>query len=65
MGIVAYFSDGRCTPNGSSAFYYEYSVKDHLGNARVSFRANGASLTGNVSKSVSGQGLHRVVKERF
>jgi RHS repeat-associated protein len=40
-----YFSDGRCTPNGSSAFYYEYSVKDHLGNARVSFRANGSSLT--------------------
>jgi RHS repeat-associated protein len=40
-----YFSEGRCTPNGSSAFYYEYSVKDHLGNARVSFRANGTSLT--------------------
>jgi RHS repeat-associated protein len=40
-----YFSDGRCTPNGTSAFYYEYTVKDHLGNARVSFQANGASLT--------------------
>lgn len=40
-----YFSEGRCTPNGASAFYYEYTVKDHLGNARVSFQANGASLT--------------------
>jgi RHS repeat-associated protein len=32
------------TTNGS-AFYYEYTIKDHLGNARVSFRANGAAVS--------------------
>jgi RHS repeat-associated protein len=32
-------------PNGSSAWHYEYSLKDHLGNARVSFRANGSALS--------------------
>ncbi len=40
-----YHSEGRCTPNGASAFYYEYTIKDHLGNARVNFRANGAAIT--------------------
>ncbi len=40
-----YHSEGRCTPNGTSAFYYEYTIKDHLGNARVNFRANGAAVT--------------------
>ncbi len=37
-----YHSEGRLTPNGAS-FYYEYSIKDHLGNNRLMFRANGAS----------------------
>ena len=36
--------EGRLTPNGT-AWHYEYSLKDHWGNARVSFRANGSSLT--------------------
>jgi RHS repeat-associated protein len=41
-----YTSEGRCTPNGATAFFYEYTIKDHLGNARVSFRAGtGAVLS--------------------
>lgn len=40
-----YRSDGRCTPNGATAFHYEYALKDHLGNARVNFRANGTAVT--------------------
>ena len=32
---VIYFSEGRLTPN-DTLFYYEYTVKDHLGNARYS-----------------------------
>lgn len=28
-----YHAEGRCTPNGASAFHYEYTLKDHLGNA--------------------------------
>ncbi|MDO8366820.1 MAG: RHS repeat-associated core domain-containing protein [Saprospiraceae bacterium] len=40
-----YFLEGRCTPNGASAFYYDYTIKDHLGNARVNFRANGTAVT--------------------
>jgi RHS repeat-associated protein len=40
-----YTSEGRCTPNGATAFFYEYTIKDHLGNARVSFRANGAAVS--------------------
>ena len=40
-----YFSDGRLTPNGT-AFFYDYTIKDHLGNARVNFRANGGGVTG-------------------
>lgn len=39
-----YHAEGRLTPNGSN-FYYEYSLKDHLGNARVNFRANGTAIT--------------------
>ena len=33
------------TPNGPTLFFYEYTVKDHLGNARVNFQANGALIT--------------------
>jgi len=40
-----YTSEGRCTPNGATAFFYEYTLKDHLGNARVNFRANGTAVT--------------------
>jgi len=40
-----YHSEGRITPNGTTAFFYEYTIKDHLGNARVNFRANGAAIT--------------------
>ena len=40
-----YFTESRLTPNGT-AFYYEYTIKDHLGNARVQFRANGGSVLG-------------------
>lgn len=32
-----YFSEGRLTKNGANPFRYEYTIKDHLGNARVSF----------------------------
>jgi hypothetical protein len=39
-----YHAEGRLTPNGGN-FYYEYTLKDHLGNARASFRANGAAVT--------------------
>jgi RHS repeat-associated protein len=40
-----YFVEGRCTPNGATAFNYDYTVKDHLGSARVNFRANGTTIT--------------------
>jgi RHS repeat-associated protein len=40
-----YHGEGRCTPNGATAFHYEYTLKDHLGNARVNFRANGTTVT--------------------
>jgi RHS repeat-associated protein len=42
-----YTSEGRCVPTttNGSAFFYEYTIKDHLGNARVSFRANGAAVS--------------------
>ena len=36
---AVYNEEGRCIPNGSS-WHYEYSLKDHLGNTRVNFRAN-------------------------
>lgn|GEM_PF-4225931 len=39
-----YHAEGRCTPNGATAFHYEYTLKDHLGNARVNFRANGVAV---------------------
>jgi RHS repeat-associated protein len=42
--VGVYFAEGRLTPNGAS-FYYEYTVKDHLGNARISFRANGTAIS--------------------
>ncbi|MBL7774436.1 MAG: RHS repeat-associated core domain-containing protein, partial [Saprospiraceae bacterium] len=41
---AVYHAEGRCTPNGST-FYYEYTLRDHLGNARVNYRANGSSVT--------------------
>lgn len=34
-----YTPEGRVIPNGAS-WHYEYSIKDHLGNVRVNFRAN-------------------------
>jgi RHS repeat-associated protein len=40
-----YHAEGRCTPNTATTFYYEYTLKDHLGNARINFRANGAAVT--------------------
>ncbi|MBK9338826.1 MAG: RHS repeat-associated core domain-containing protein [Lewinellaceae bacterium] len=41
-----YHADGRCTLNTATTFYYEYTLKDHLGNARVSWRAitNGTAI---------------------
>jgi hypothetical protein len=42
---AVYHEDGRLAPNGPSAWYYEYTLRDHLGNARVNFRANGTSWT--------------------
>jgi RHS repeat-associated protein len=39
-----YHGEGRLTPNGGN-FYYEYTLKDHLGNVRASFRANGTAVT--------------------
>jgi RHS repeat-associated protein len=33
-----YHGEGRLTPNGSN-FWYEYVLKDHLGNSRISWRA--------------------------
>jgi len=32
-----YHSEGRVTPNGSSTYLFEYTLKDHLGNSRVTF----------------------------
>ena len=32
-----YFSEGRITKSGTNPYKYEYTIKDHLGNARVSF----------------------------
>lgn len=39
-----YHADGRLLPNGA-AWHYEYTIKDHLGNARVTFRASGSTWT--------------------
>jgi RHS repeat-associated protein len=38
-----YHAEGRLTPNGAN-FRYEYTLKDHLGNSRVSFAANGSAM---------------------
>ncbi len=38
-----YHAEGRLTPNGAN-FRYEYTLKDHLGNSRVSFAANGTAM---------------------
>ncbi len=38
-----YHAEGRLTPNGAT-FRYEYTLKDHLGNSRVSFAANGTAI---------------------
>jgi RHS repeat-associated protein len=38
-----YHAEGRLTPNGAN-FRYEYTLKDHLGNSRVSFAANGSAI---------------------
>ena len=34
---AVYHSEGRLVPTSTSDYQYEYTVKDHLGNARVSF----------------------------
>lgn len=40
-----YHAEGRCTPNGATAFNYQYTLKDNLGNARVNFQANGSAVS--------------------
>jgi hypothetical protein len=32
-----YHNDGRIIPDGNGGFEYEYCIKDHLGNTRVTF----------------------------
>ena len=32
-----YFGDGRCTPVAGGGWRYEYNLRDHLGNTRVTF----------------------------
>jgi len=39
---AVYHEEGRLVPNGT-AWHYEYTLKDHLGNSRVMFRANGSA----------------------
>jgi len=39
---AVYHEEGRLVPNGT-AWHYEYTLKDHLGNSRVMFRANGST----------------------
>ena len=41
-----YHAEGRLTTTNNVDFSYEYTLKDHLGNARVSFRAitNGTAI---------------------
>jgi RHS repeat-associated protein len=39
-----YHAEGRIVPIGGGVFRYEYTLKDHLGNSRVSFAANGSSI---------------------
>ncbi|HMP26294.1 MAG TPA: hypothetical protein PKC76_19350 [Saprospiraceae bacterium] len=44
MPAQRHHPEGRLSPNGSS-FYYEYTIRDHLGNGRVYFRENGFSAS--------------------
>jgi RHS repeat-associated protein len=44
-----YHKEGRCTPNGFTSWRYEYSLKDHLGNTRITF----ADINGDGSISTS------------
>ncbi len=39
-----YHAEGRIVPIGGGVFRYEYTLKDHLGNSRVSFAANGTAI---------------------
>ncbi len=39
-----YHAEGRIVPVGGGVFRYEYTLKDHLGNSRVSFAANGSAI---------------------
>ena len=39
-----YHTEGRIVPIGGGVFRYEYTLKDHLGNSRVSFAANGTAI---------------------
>jgi len=39
-----YHAEERILPIGGGVFRYEYTLKDHLGNGRVSFAANGTAI---------------------
>lgn len=39
-----YHAEGRVVPIGGGVFQYEYTLKDHLGNSRVIFAANGTAI---------------------
>jgi RHS repeat-associated protein len=39
-----YHAEGRIVPIGGGVFRYEYTLKDHLGNSRVMFAANGSAI---------------------
>jgi RHS repeat-associated protein len=56
-----YTSEGRCTPNAAK-FFYEYSIKDHLGNARVSFKTN---ETVNVAGQVTATTLDKIQENHY
>ena len=53
-----YHAEGR--PLHAPLFFYEYTVKDHLGNARVNLRANGAAIA-NLEYPASEKPLAQVV----
>jgi len=44
-GILQYIisPEGRIIPNATSGYDYEYHLKDHLGNTRVAFVAQGTT----------------------
>jgi RHS repeat-associated protein len=46
-GAVAFISteEGRAVPNGSGGYTYQYNLKDHLGNDRLSFYSNNGTAT--------------------